>query len=282
MAHDVRSALRACPGHVALADRDPADTSLFDGGKKKAAAVLARLAQPLSDLQERLFAESRAGGETGGRRVLVVLQGMDTSGKGGVVRHCAGLLDPQGVVIKAFKAPTDEERAHDFLWRIERAVPGPGMVGLFDRSHYEDVLVARVHELAPVEEIERRYAAINDFERRLADNGTTVVKCFLHISKDKQRRRLLERLDDPTKRWKFNPHDIDERAFWGDYQRAYEIALERCNSDAAPWYVVPSDRKWYRNWLVTTLLTETLAQLDPQWPKATFDVDEQRRRLAAG
>jgi polyphosphate kinase 2 (PPK2 family) len=144
------------------------------------------------------------------------------------------------------------------------------------------VLVARVRQLAPPDEIERRYGAINDFEQRLVDDGTTIVKCFLHISKDKQRQRLLERLDDPTKHWKFNPHDIDERALWADYQRAYEIALERCNSDAAPWHVVPSDRKWYRNLLVTRLLLECLERLDPRWPPGDFDVAEQRRRLADG
>jgi PPK2 family polyphosphate:nucleotide phosphotransferase len=204
---------------------------------------------------------------------------MDTSGKGGVIRHCAGLLDPQGVDITSFKAPTDEERAHDFLWRVERAAPGPGVVGLFDRSHYEDVLIARVHQLAPADEIERRYGAINEFEQRLAAGGTTIIKCFLHISRDKQRRRLLKRLDDPTKHWKFNPHDIDERAYWDDYQRAYEIALERCNSDVAPWLIVPSDRKWYRNWLVARVLLECLERLDPRWPPGDFDVEEQRRRL---
>jgi PPK2 family polyphosphate:nucleotide phosphotransferase len=260
---------------------DPADSSLFKGGKKKAEKALAKLADPLSDLQERLFAEARAPGWSSRRRVLLVLQGMDTAGKGGVVRHVAGLLDPQGVQIKAFKAPTDEERAHDFLWRIERALPEPGMVGMFDRSHYEDVVVVRVHEHAPPDEIERRYGAINEFERRLVDDGMTVVKCFLHISKEKQRERLLARLDDPTKHWKFNPHDIDERAYWDDYQRAYEIAIERCNTDAAPWHVIPSDRKWYRNWLVSRLLLEHLERLNLQWPRPTFDVEEQRRRLLA-
>jgi PPK2 family polyphosphate:nucleotide phosphotransferase len=281
MASRVTSHLRVPKGLVDLSGMDPADSSLFKGGKKKAEKALAKLADPLSDLQERLFAEARAPGWSSRRRVLLVLQGMDTAGKGGVVRHVAGLLDPQGVQIKAFKAPTDEERAHDFLWRIERALPEPGMVGMFDRSHYEDVVVVRVHEHAPADEIERRYGAINEFERRLVDDGTTVVKCFLHISKEKQRERLLARLDDPTKHWKFNPHDIDERAYWDDYQRAYEIAIERCNTDAAPWHVIPSDRKWYRNWLVSRLLLEHLERLNLQWPRPTFDVEEQRRRLLA-
>jgi PPK2 family polyphosphate:nucleotide phosphotransferase len=278
MADAVSSALRLRQGPVDLAGLDAADTSLFDGGKKKAKKATESLHRPLSDVQERLFAEAQTGGR---RSVLLLLQGMDTSGKGGVARHCAGLLDPQGVRITAFKAPTDEERSRDFLWRIERAAPEPGMVAMFDRSHYEDVLVARVHGLAPADEIERRYGAINAFEERLSDGGTTVIKCFLHISKDRQRQRLLKRLDDPAKLWKFDPHDIDERRSWGDYQRAYEIALERCNTDAAPWFVVPSDRKWYRNWAVAQLLLEQLERLDPQWPPATFDVEEQRQRILA-
>jgi PPK2 family polyphosphate:nucleotide phosphotransferase len=244
MSDNVSALLRVPPGPVDLSGRDPADTSLFDGGKKKATGALDALAGPLSDVQERLFAESKALGGDARRRILLVLQGMDTSGKGGAVRHCAGLLDPQGVQIKSFKAPTDEERAHDFLWRIERALPDPGMVGIFDRSHYEDVLIVRVHALAPPDEIERRYGGINEFESNLCAAGVTVIKCFLHISKDKQRDRLLARLDDPAKHWKFNPHDIDERASWDDYTRAYEIALQRCNTDAAPWHVIPSDRKW--------------------------------------
>ncbi|MEP6666750.1 MAG: PPK2 family polyphosphate kinase [Nocardioidaceae bacterium] len=206
---------------------------------------------------------------------------MDTSGKGGVIRHCGGWLDPQGEWVSAFKAPTEEERLHDFLTRSEGRLPPPGMVGLFDRSHYEDVLIARVRQLADADEIERRYGAINGFEQRLADTGTTVIKCMLHISKEEQRSRLHARLDDPTKHWKFNPGDIDERARWDDYQRAYEIALERCNTDAAPFHVIPSDRKWYRNWAVMSLLLEHLRAIDPQWPPGTFDVEEQKARFTA-
>jgi PPK2 family polyphosphate:nucleotide phosphotransferase len=204
---------------------------------------------------------------------------MDTSGKGGIVRNAAGLVDPQGLRIKSFKAPTEEERAHDFLWRISRELPRSGMIGIFDRSHYEDVLIARVRSLVSSERIERRYAAINDFEQRLVDEGTVVVKCMLHISAEKQEERLLERLDDPHKHWKFNPGDVDERALWPAYQNAYEIALERCNTEAAPWLLIPSDKKWYRNWAVATILHETLEGLDLGWPAADFDVGEQRRRL---
>jgi PPK2 family polyphosphate:nucleotide phosphotransferase len=274
----VTELLRLPTGKVDLASIDPRGRPGFSGTKSDGKAALAKLGKRTADLQERLYAESRAGGS---RRVLLVLQGMDTSGKGGVMRHCVGRLDPQGVHIAAFKAPTRAERRHDFLWRIEKQAPSPGMVGVFDRSHYEDVLIARVQQLADVEEIERRYAAINDFEQRLVESGTTVIKCMLHVSKQEQRERLLARLEDPTKHWKFNPGDIDERARWDDYQRAYEVALERCTTDAAPFFVIPSDRKWYRNWAVMSLLLEHLVEMDPQWPAATFDVEEQKARLAA-
>jgi PPK2 family polyphosphate:nucleotide phosphotransferase len=274
----VRGLLRLPGGPVTLADLDPRATPGFLGDKAAGKAALATMDGSLSDWQERLFAEGRATGST--RRVLVVLQGMDTAGKGGVLRHAVALVDPQGVAIRSFTAPTPEERRHDFLWRIRRAVPGPGMLGVFDRSHYEDVLVARVRELTTASAITRRYDAINRFEQELADNGVTLLKCMLHISPEEQRQRLAARLANPQKHWKFDPGDIDDRSRWHDYEKAYEVALERCHTDAAPWYVVPSDRKWYRNWAVATMLRETLVELDPQWPVADFDVDEQRRRLA--
>ena len=248
----------------------------FDGGKSAGKKALLALGPELAELQERLFAEGKAGGE---RSVLLVLQGMDTSGKGGTLRHTVGLMDPQGVRITSFKAPTEEERAHDFLWRIERALPGPGYVGVFDRSHYEDVLIARVRGLASPEEIERRYRAIVDFEQRLVDAGTTVVKCMLHISAAEQKERLFARLDDPAKRWKFNPGDIDERTLWPAYREAYELALLRTHTDAAPWHVVPADKKWFRNLAIGTLLLDALRALDPQWPAPDYDVAEQRERL---
>jgi PPK2 family polyphosphate:nucleotide phosphotransferase len=206
---------------------------------------------------------------------------MDTSGKGGILRHAVGLVDPQGVHIKSFKAPTRAERRHDFLWRVEREVPGPGMIGVFDRSHYEDVLIARVHSLAPPKELERRYDAINDFEKRLVDSGTTVVKCMLHISPEEQRSRLMARLDDATKLWKFNPGDVDERQHWGEYTKAYETALERTNTKHAPWLVVPGDRKWFGKLAVAQVLLETLQGMDLTWPSPDFDVAEQRARVAA-
>ena len=274
----VSDALRLAPGPVDLGEIDPRSTPGFDGDKADGKKALAALGPEVAGLQERLYAESRGTVE---RSVLLVVQGMDTSGKGGVMRHCVGLLDPQGVQITAFKAPTRTELAHDFLWRIEKHLPTPGMIGIFDRSHYEDVLIARVHELAPAKEIERRYDAINAFELDLLGRGTRVITCMLHISNDEQRNRLAERLDDPTKHWKFNPGDIDERARWDDYMAAYTVALERCNTEASPFYVIPSDRKWYRNWAITSILLEQLRAMDPQYPPGDFDVDEQRTRLAA-
>ncbi|MCW2710204.1 MAG: phosphate:nucleotide phosphotransferase, partial [Marmoricola sp.] len=276
MAYTVTDLLRLPEGAVSLADLDPGDTSGFDGGKKQAEKDLVALGDELADLQERMYADAYVGGS---RKVLIVLQGMDTSGKGGVVKHVLGLLDPNGLQLKSFKRPTEEELAHDFLWRIERAVPPAGVVGAFDRSHYEDVLAARVHQYADEAEIERRYGAINDFEKGLVDSSTVVLKCMLHISAEEQRKRLLARLDKPEKRWKFKPGDVDERALWRDYEKAYEIALERCNTDAAPWYVVPSDHKWYRNWAIGQLLLEALRGMDLEWPQPDYDVDEQRARL---
>ena len=270
--------LRLPPGPVDLTELSTDGTPGFEGSKKEGKAALMGLGDDLSDLQERLFAEGVAG-VGGGRAVLLVLQGMDTSGKGGVLRHTVGLVDPQGVRITSFKAPTDEERKHDFLWRIRRGLPEHGLIGVFDRSHYEDVLIAKVRKLAPAAEIERRYDAINEFEAEVLAAGTTIVKCMLHISADTQRERLEARLDNPDKYWKFNPGDIDERARWPEYRAAYETALERTNTEVAPWHVVPSDRKWYRNLAIGQILHDTLARMAPQWPAADFDVEEQRGRL---
>lgn len=249
----------------------------FEGKKADGEQALADLGPTLADLQERLWA-ARTTGDT--RRVLLVLQGMDTSGKGGVLRSAIGLVDPQGVRISSFKAPTEEERQHDFLWRIRRAVPEAGYLGVFDRSHYEDVLIQRVRQFAPPEEIERRYGAINEFEAELAAGGTTVLKCLLHISADEQKNRLSERLNNPEKYWKYNPGDLDERTKWPEYRAAYEIALARTSTDLAPWHVIPSDKKWYRNWAVATLLHEALAAMDLGWPAPDFDLEAERQRLA--
>jgi PPK2 family polyphosphate:nucleotide phosphotransferase len=213
------------------------------------------------------------------RRVLLVLQGMDTSGKGGVLRHTVGLVDPQGVKITSFKAPTEEERRHPFLWRIRRALPQPGYLGVFDRSHYEDVLIARVKAIVTPRTVESRYSQINEFEAELAQDGVTIVKCMLHISAEEQRVRLLARLDNPKKHWKFNPADVDERGRWPAYREAYELALEHTNTEIAPWHVIPSDRKWYRNLAIGHLLLETLRGMALRWPEADFDVVEQKQRL---
>ena len=270
------SFLQLAPGPVDLAAIRTDSTTGFAGDKEQGEAALAALGPELAELQERLWAERTAGSN---RRVLLVLQGLDTSGKGGVLRHTVGLVDPQGVRLTSFKAPTDEEKKHDFLWRIEKAVPEPGYIGVFDRSHYEDVLIVKVHGWADPEEIERRYRAINDFEARLVDDGVTIVKCMLHISPEEQKQRLLARLDDPAKFYKYNPGDLDERARWADYRAAYEIALERTSTVHAPWHVVPSDKKWFRNYAVGRLLLEALRDLDPQWPPADFDVEAEKKRL---
>jgi PPK2 family polyphosphate:nucleotide phosphotransferase len=267
--------LRLPPGPVDLRSIETDAAPGYDGDKKSGKADLLAIGEELFDLQQRLF----AGKADGARSILLVLQGMDTSGKGGTLKHTVGLVDPQGVRITSFKAPTKEELAHDFLWRIRAGVPGPGMIGVFDRSHYEDVLIARVRRLAPDEEIERRYGAINDFETELTEAGVTVVKVMLHISPEEQKARLLARLDDPTKHWKYNPGDLAERARWAEYRAAYEVALERNNTERAPWYVVPGDKKWYRNLAVGNLLLETLRTLDPKWPAADFDVEAEKKRL---
>ncbi|QNP66048.1 PPK2 family polyphosphate kinase [Streptomyces genisteinicus] len=272
--------LRVPPGRpVDLSSYDPRATP---GGPPDKAAALAETAlagRRLSDLQERLYAAGTAGDR---RRLLVVLQGMDTSGKGGTVKHVAGFLNPAGCRITAFGTPTAEELGHPFLWRVMRALPGPGEIGIFDRSHYEDVLIARVRRLVPRERIDRRYDQINRFEESLAEDGVTLVKIFLHIGPEEQRERLLRRLDDPRKRWKFDPADIGERARWPAYRKACERVLTRCSTAAAPWFVVPADRKWYRNWAVCRLLVEHLEALDPRFPEAGYDVAKCREFLLAG
>lgn len=278
-ATELRPLLRVAPGGPV--DLSAYDTSARPGGppgKVHARAGMAGTGSRLGELQDRLFAQSSAGDR---RRLLLVLQGMDTSGKGGTVKHVLSGLNPAGCRHRAFKPPTEDERAHHFLWRVERSLPHPGEIGVFDRSHYEDVLVARVRGLVPPAVWLDRYDEINDFERKLTDDGITLVKVFLHIGYDEQRARLLARLDTPRKHWKFSPSDIDDRALWPAYREAYEDALSRCSTDAAPWYIVPADRKWYRNWAVGRLLLEHLQELDPHYPPAAFDVDECRRQLLA-
>jgi PPK2 family polyphosphate:nucleotide phosphotransferase len=240
--------------------------------RETAEAQLPALAERLDDLQERLWVE-------GTRSLLVVLQGMDTSGKGGTVRHVFSSMNPAGVEITSFKKPTEEELAHHFLWRIERKLPAPGEVMVFDRSHYEDVLVVRVRSLVPEQVWRARYEEIRAFEERIVASGTTIVKCMLHISYDEQRERLLARLGDPAKHWKFNEGDIEERTRWQGYQAAYEEAIRECSTDVAPWHVVPADRKWYRNWAISSLLVEALERIDPKLPRPELDVDALKARL---
>ncbi|MBX9472426.1 PPK2 family polyphosphate kinase [Microcella sp.] len=266
------------PADLRLNDIDTSSTPGFDGDKKAAEAALADGAERLSEVQERLYAASKAGST---QRVLLVIQAMDTAGKGGIVRHVVGAVDPQGIQLAAFKKPTEEELAHHFLWRVEKQLPAPGMIGVFDRSHYEDVLIGRVRQLAPAAEIEQRYDDIVQFERRVVDSGIALVKVMLHISADEQKERLAERLDRPDKHWKYRPGDIDERMLWNDYQQAYELAITRTDTDDAPWYVVPADRKWYARLAVQTLLLDALEKIDPQWPAADFDVEAEKKRLAA-
>jgi PPK2 family polyphosphate:nucleotide phosphotransferase len=276
MAARIGDALRVPRGAVDLRRIDPGATPRFKGGKTAARKAMDKSAPRLADLQERLFAEGRTGGR---RSVLLVLQGLDTSGKGGTVRHVLGQMDPQGVRIASFGPPTPEERRHDFLWRIRRRLPEPGIVGVFDRSHYEDVVTVRVRKLAPRSTWSRRYAAINRFEEGVLADDTRIVKCFLHISFEEFCRRQRARLDDPTKHWKYDPADLENLDLWEDYLDAYGDALGRCN--IAPWYVVPADRKWYRNWAMTNLLIEQFEEMDLRWPVATFDVKEEQARISA-
>lgn len=274
----MRRALRVPAGGVDLSGLDPAGRPIGPRDREAAAEELTGLGERIAVAQEALYAE---GVHAGQRSILLVLQGMDTSGKGGVIEHVAGMANPQGLHIASFKKPTAEELAHHFLWRIRKQVPRPGLIGVFDRSHYEDVLVVRVESLVPEAEWQGRYAEIVEFEAELAAAGVTLLKCMLHISPDEQAARLEERLDDPDKRWKYNPGDLDARRKWPAYQEAYEAALERCDADAAPWYVIPANRKWYRNWAIASLLAETLDELAPAFPIPDFDVEEERARLKA-
>jgi PPK2 family polyphosphate:nucleotide phosphotransferase len=280
MAKSFSKLLRAPDSPVKLS-KIPSDVHPGVDSKADARHKLPKLATRLADLQERLFAQSHGGPKPAHQSLLLVLQGMDTSGKGGTVKHVAGVMDPGGLRINSFKAPTKEELAHDFLWRIRKALPTPGMVGVFDRSHYEDVLIARVRELVPRDRWELRYGLINEFEQELADQGTTVVKCFLHIGRDTQKKRLLARLDDPTKLWKYNANDVAERKLWPTYQEAYHAVLNKTSTATAPWYVIPADRKWYRNFAITNLLIETLERIDPKWPPADYDIEAEKKRVLA-
>jgi PPK2 family polyphosphate:nucleotide phosphotransferase len=271
----IRNLLQAEPkdGRFRMADVDPDSTPGLKNSKR-IARDFKKHRLKLFGLQERLYAEHK-------RSVLIVLQGMDTSGKDGTITHVIGGMNPQGVVITAFKQPTPEERRHAFLWRIRKRLPDQGEIGIFNRSHYEDVLIARVHNLAKPAIIERRYDVINRFEKELVRGGTKVLKICLLISYAEQRTRLLERLRDPDKNWKFRETDIEERAFWDDYESAYGIAITKCSTEWAPWFVVPADDKDYRNWAVSRLLIETLEDMNPQYPHPRLDIPRLVKRLKA-
>jgi PPK2 family polyphosphate:nucleotide phosphotransferase len=271
----IRDLLRAKSedGRFRLAEVDPDSTPGLKSSRQER-RDLARHQARLFQLQDQLYAERK-------RALLIVLQGMDTSGKDGTITHVIANLNPQAVQITPFKQPTPEEKRHSFLWRIRRRLPEAGEVGIFNRSHYEDVLVVRVHGLAPLNVIERRYDLINRFEKQVISQRTKIVKICLHISYDEQRKRLTERLKDPDKQWKFSEHDIDERTYWDDYQSAYSIAISHCSTRWAPWYVVPANDKDYRNWAVSRILTETLKEMDPQYPHPRLDVPKLLKRLQA-
>ena len=265
---------RVKPGQeVRLSSIDPDETGDGQIDKKgEGEKELDRLTDELEVLQELLYAEHK-------HKLLIVLQGMDTSGKDGAIRHVFEGVNPQGVRVAGFKVPTAEELDHDYLWRIHKQTPGRGEIVIFNRSHYEDVLVVRVHELVPPAVWQKRYDHIRQFEQLLADEGTTILKFFLHISKKEQKERLLDRLKEPDKRWKFNPGDLKERDLWNEYTQAYEDAINQTSTKSAPWYVVPSDRKWYRNLVIATVLVDTLKKLNPQPPEALEGIDAYRSEL---
>lgn len=252
---------------IKLKDWDPNDSSEFDGDKAAGKEHLLKLNAELEQLQEMLYAEGK-------HKVLVVLQGMDTSGKDGVIRHVFEGVNPQGVRVASFKVPTPEELSHDYLWRVHKVVPGKGEIVIFNRSHYEDVLVVRVHNLVPPKVWNKRYAQINAFEHMLADEGTTILKFFLHIDLDEQKQRLTERLEDPSKQWKFSVGDLGERKLWSDYMKAYEEALNRTSTPWAPWYIVPANRKWYRNLVIGEVLVNTLKELKMSYPAPKDDLTQ--------
>ncbi len=273
---DPREVLRAGPD-FSLMEMDRHGKPGFDGDKDDGKEFGEARGPLLSELQERLFAEGRAGGT---RSVLCIVQGLDTAGKGGVTRHVMARVDPQGVALRSFGVPTEEELSHHYLWRIKQALPKPGLIGVFDRSHYEDVLIARVDNLVPKKEWEPRFEEINKFEKDLVDSGTIVLKFALMVSHDEQGVRLMERLDRPDKRWKFTEGDLDTRAKWADYQAAYSDVFARTSTEHAPWYVLPADRKWYSRAAITEILTQTLIEMDLGWPEPEWEPVEMRNRLA--
>jgi PPK2 family polyphosphate:nucleotide phosphotransferase len=264
MSKTIAARFRLKPGQRAqLQRRDPADHSAFPD-RAAAEKQSAKNALAINDLQDKLYAEGK-------RSLLVILQGTDTSGKDGTIRHVFNATGPLGVSVTPFRRPSEEELAHDFLWRAHLAAPRRGTIGIFNRSHYEDVLIGRVRQLAPKADIEQRYGQINGLEKALVENGTTILKFMLHISKEEQAERLQERLDERKSQWKFNPSDLDDRKLWDQYVAAYEIMLHRCSTEWAPWHVIPADRKWARNAAIAAIVRETLEKMDPKYPKPSWD-----------
>ena len=249
---------------VRLSDFDPSRTKPFKD-KKQAQKVFEKNLSKIDDLQNLLYAEGR-------RSLLIVLQGMDAAGKDGTIRHVMTGMNPQGCHVTSFKAPSAEEMSHDFLWRIHKALPSRGQIGIFNRSHYEDVLIVRVHDLVPQSQWSQRYDQINQFEKTLSENGTTILKFFLHISKEEQRSRFLQRLQDPARNWKVSPDDFKERPFWNHYQAAYDAVLSKCSTPWAPWFIIPADRKWFRNLAVAKIIEETLRGMNLKFPKPKADL----------
>ncbi len=275
--HEPDKVLKFEPGSK-VSDIDTDSSPGFKGDKADAPKIQAERNAVFADLQEKLYANGRADDN---RSILLVLQGMDTAGKGGIVNHVVAAGSPMGIDYHGFGVPTEEERKHHYLWRIRNALPAGGHIGVFDRSHYEDVLVVRVHNLVPPEVWGARYDEINAFEKELVDGGMTIVKVAMFVSLDEQKRRLAARLEDPTKYWKYNPGDLKERAVWPDYKEAYQAVLDRTSTDYAPWHVVPCDKKWYSRLAVTELLIEALTAMDLSWPAADFDLEAERKKVAA-
>ncbi len=262
---NIRKALAVKPGaKVTLSDYDPDDTLGYEKGERVEAKT-AKATSRLDSLQYLLYAEKK-------HAILAIFQALDAGGKDGTIRHVMAGINPQGCVVASFKQPSPEELAHDFLWRVHKVVPPLGIVGVFNRSHYEDVLVVRVHNLVPKEIWSARYRQINEFEQTLSANGVTIVKFFLHISQEEQKKRFLERIDDPDRRWKISQSDFMERKFWDDYIAAYEEVLKRCSTQEAPWYIIPANKKWFRNFAVSRILVETMEDLKMKYPKPTVDV----------
>jgi PPK2 family polyphosphate:nucleotide phosphotransferase len=268
--HRVRSGFQ-------LKDVDPGSTAGINATKRSGKALLLKQEGTLGELQGKLFADSTVGGKGS---LLIVLQGMDTSGKGGIVTHSLAGMSASGVAVHGFKAPSPEELKHGFLWRVRKRLPEPGMVSVFDRSHYEDVLAARVRHLADPKTLDRRYGQINTFERQATDNGTTIIKVMLQMSEEEQKRRLVARLHRPSKLWKYNPSDVDDRELWRQLHEAYQIALERTSTDHAPWHVVPADHKWYSRLAVQQIILETLQEMNLDWPQPDYDLAAERMRVA--